>query len=190
MTAATTSRGLAGPRSLVAGGWRARLEVATVMAVTAPIWLTVLAAVWIAVTAGWAVGYTVAVGVVAWFSCRRVRPYTMLVWWRARWWWDARAGGLAVNAEPSLLGHDDGAVDRHHRVVTPRCQVIRAAGGGRCYRVRPLPGQTVTDFEAAIPRLVMRWAAAHVGVDYRVGERHVTILVIPALPTVRVWQGR
>ena len=157
----------------------------------------VLAPYWCAVVAG--VVLAVWTGLLALATLLPMIPVTfgLSPWgrrWSARvrhrtvWWWDARAAGLALNAERSLFGHDDGATDRDHLVVAPRLRRLAMTATGRTYLLRPLPGQTLADIEQAVPRLLLRWHAADVRVVHTLGERDVALVVTSRLPEVREWR--
>jgi hypothetical protein len=84
------------------------------------------------------------------------------LWWRLRWPWDARAGGLARVSELGVeMGQD-------YRPEATECVPVLArvdvAPHGRRYVIRPLPGQSLADLELAVPLLVVRWRASQVTV--------------------------
>jgi hypothetical protein len=92
----------------------------------------------------------------------RVWRRLVAVWWRVRWPWDARAGGLARVSELGVeMGQD-------YRPEATECVPLLARvdvnGHGRRYTVRPLPGQGLADLEMAVPLLAVRWKAAQVTV--------------------------
>lgn len=79
-------------------------------------------------------------------------------WWRARWWFDARACGLCLIADPSVNAvHEAGRPPGIE--LAPALRRIRCRGPIRRYVIRPLPGQRLEHFEQAIPAFSYRWAA-------------------------------
>ena len=54
-------------------------------------------------------------------------------------------------------------------MVVPRLRSLRLTASGRRYRVRPLPGQLLADFEVAADRLAMRWGAVSVVLEHFAG---------------------
>ena len=173
---------LRGPRHLLAGKWRRRMERLTVAATLVPALVVVLVVAYVgAVASVWmAVPFVAALAALVVFV-PLVRTYVAFAWWRSRWYWDARAGGLAVEAEPSVFAKTDRLTDAHI-VVVPTVTLRMLANGTRSYRVRPLPGQTIGDFEAAVPRLAMRWGCQHVSIEAPLGERFVTLTAHQSAP--------
>jgi hypothetical protein len=160
MATVTANLGAQRPLRLVGGRWkRWSARVRTVLAASP---LLVLAAV-VAVSA-------VRVGVVCvplalgclLVPADRIRRRLAAVWWRCRWSWDARAGGLARVAE---LGVEQ---DQDYRPQATECVPVLARldvhPHGRSYTVRPLPGQSIADLEMAAPLLAVRWKASQVTV--------------------------
>ena len=184
-----TRVGLTGPRALVGGRWRRAGELLGVARVTAPYSLAFVAGVVLAALTGMLVLVTalpmipVTYGLSPWG-----RSWSSRVHHRMAWWWDARAAGLALNAERSLFGHDDGATDKNHLVVVPRLRRLTITLTGRCYTFKPLPGMTMADIAQAVPRLLLRWHAADVRVVHTLGERDVALVVTSRLPEVREWR--
>lgn len=182
-----TQQRLAGPRHLLAGRWRRRLELTAVAAALSPVWLALVAALLALVAVGvWAavaflVAWTVALATVG-------RSWAVWSYWRARWWFDARAAGLSLNAEAGLFGTDAGADDDEHLVVVPVLRSLRLTSTGRRYRVRPLPGQLLADFEVAADRLSMRWGAVQVVLEHSAGDRFVTLVVYRDAPEPVVYE--
>lgn len=182
-----TSQRLAGPRHLLAGRWRRRLELAAVTLAVSPVLLGGLAALVVLVEFG---PWPALLLVVAWLAAAGTfgRPWASWAYWRARWWFDARAAGLSLNAEAGLFGTDAGADDDEHLVVVPRLRSLRLTSTGRRYRIKPLPGQVVADFEVAAARLAIRWAASEVRVEHVPGARCVALVVETATPAPVAWQ--
>lgn len=182
-----TQQRLSGPRHLLAGRWRRRLELAAVTVALSPLWLAALAALLALVAVGlWAA----VLFVVAWTAALATvcRPWAVWSYWRARWWFDARAAGLSLNAEAAMFGTDAGADDDEHLVVVPILRSLRLTSTGRRYRVRPLPGQLVADFQVAADRLSMRWGAVSVVLDHAAGDRYVTLTVYRSAPAAVTYE--
>lgn len=184
-----TRVGLTGPRALVGGRWRRRIEAVGVARVLAPVWLALLVGVALVVWTGLLPLVPVPLlGVAAFAVSPWGRRWSLRAWYRTAWWWDGRAAGLALNAERGVLGHDDGATDKDHMVVVPRLRKLTITPTGRTYVIRPLPGMTMADVEQAVPRLVLRWSAADVRVVHSLGQRDVVLVVTAKVPTVRAWR--
>lgn len=60
--------------------------------------------------------------------------------------------------------------------------------GSRSYRCRPLPGSTIADYEAAVPRLLARWSAVSVECELYPGQRHVWLYVHRETPPVETYE--
>ena len=180
---------LAGPRHLLAGNLRRRWELTRVVVVLVPGIVTVLVAVVLvfAVSMVAAVLF-VAAAMGASFLVPPVRWWRRWAYWRARWWLDARSADLTLNAEPGLFGTDTGATDFEHVVVAPVLAHPRLTASGRRSVVKPLPGQVVADYEVASARLAMRWVAADVSIEYRIGDRLVAIVVAATVPPIENWE--
>lgn len=173
---------LRGPRALLAGKWRRRMERLTVALFLSPAIVAFALVVYVALVVATIAGaFGVVVFTAAALYVPPVRTYAGYAWWRGRWYWDARAAGLAVEAEPNVLARTDGPLDRTV-VVVPTVSLRLLDNGARSYRVRPLPGQTLGDFEAAVPRLTMRWGVEHVALDAALGSKFVTITVHRGAP--------
>ena len=185
---APSSTRVAGPRHLVGGRWRASAERASVALAIAPglaaLTLSAAALVLVSVLVAALVLITFASAVVCWPIGRR---WARRAYWRTRWWWDARAGLLALNAEQNLTGSDTGAVDVAHVVVVPFVRRLDVLPAGRRYLLRPLPTQTVSTFEDACGRLAQRWGAASVTVEHTIGSRDLALIVSARLPESRPW---
>lgn len=174
---AQTRQTLAGPRHLLGGKWRRRREIAAVVAAATPAVVVVLACVVTAAAVSFVVGALMAVTAVALVVLvEPVRTAFAWCWWRCRWYLDARAAGLSVEAEPSVLARTDSPLDKVI-VVVPRVR-IRMVPNGREYRIRPLAGQSVGDYEQALGRLHMRWGAEHVDLDAPLGSKFLTFTVL------------
>ena len=102
-------------------------------------------------------------------------------WWRARWYLDARAAGLSVEAEPNVWAGTDSPLDKVI-VVVPRVRITVDPYGTRTYRCRPLAGQSVGDYEQAVGRLSLRWGVEHVSLDAELGSKFVTFTVHRGAP--------
>ena len=187
--APSTAQRLAGPRFLVGGAWRRRALRARVVVSLLPVAVVVLASLWLALTVAlWAALVPfLAAGGVLWTGVGR--RWARRTWWRARWFWDARAAGLSLEAETSVFGRTDGPLDRHVLVV-PWARVKVHPSGSRTYACRPLPGMTTADFEAATGRLMARWAAVSVQITHTPGDKLVTILVHRSAPASSTYRRR
>ena len=113
-------------------------------------------------------------------------------WWRVRWYYlcwyfDARSGGLGLDAEPSWFPGTDAPLDRRI-VVVPRARITLTATGRR-YRIKPLPSQVIGDFELAAHRLAVRWRASSVRVEYVAGGKFVTLAVDTVVPGPTRWEA-
>lgn len=176
---------LSGPRHLVGGNARHRWEQINVAAAWSPLLLVgllfVIVAVGVSPLLGLVLVGLLVAGVVVAAGADGVGCWRDYAYWRSRWYYDARAAGLAVEAEPSILARTDGVLDRR-RVVVPVLELTVRRTGVREYRCRPLPGQTVADYEAAVERLTPRWGAARIVVTYTPGDRRVLLTVFPAVP--------
>lgn len=180
---------LAGPRHLVAGTYRQRVEQVVVALVLIPYAVVVVlclgAAASLGVLAGVGALFAYVGVLVAWPTARRWARWS---WHRCRWWFDARAVGLALNAERGVFRADAGADDDEHRVVAPFLRRLELTPTGRTYTVRPLPGQTPATFADATSRMATRWNAAAVEVRHVPGDRFVHVLVVKGLPPVARWE--
>ena len=147
MTDAPSTKFL-GPRHLVGGRWRVAVERTAVAVAVAPAVVAVVVAGGGWVAAGPVVGTLVLASFVSAITCWPIgRRWARFAYWRCRWWFDARAALLALNAEQGLFGVDTGVVDRSHVVVAPVLRRLQLVLGGRRYTVRPLPSQTASTFE-------------------------------------------
>lgn len=148
------------PVRLVGGRWRRiarrwRLFVALVP-VLAPV-LAVLGLVHVFGPAVW-----VAVGALAGVLARPWWNRVRVAWWRLRWPWDARAGGLCRFAERGVDLSYDG-LDEWSLETVPALIRVRVDGNGvRRYLIRPLPGSTRLEMELAAEVLRTRWRAVSV----------------------------
>jgi hypothetical protein len=99
------------------------------------------------------------------------------LWWRLRWPWDSRAGGLARVSELGVeMGQD-------YRPEATECVPVLArvdvTAHGRRYTIRPLPGQSVADLDMAIPLLTVRWKASQVTVRPDARRGRFVLDVVP-----------
>jgi hypothetical protein len=174
MAVVTTNLATQRPLRLVGGRWRRWAARGRVVVSAAPL-LALAAVVTVsAVTCGVA---TVPLAL----GCLLVSPAWLqrrlaALWWRLRWTWDARAGGLARVAEHGIeTDHDfrpEGAME-----AVP--VLARVAAHGRRYTIRPLPGQSVFDLEQSVPLLTVRWRASQVTVRPDARRGRFTIDVVP-----------
>lgn len=183
------STAIAGPRHLVAGNYRKGAALLVLAGLATPV-VTIPLAALVFVLIGMPVpGLLAMLGFLSMPLCwPAFRVYVALVWWRGMWWWDARAGLLAANAERGLFSHDAGAVDADHCVVAPWVSSIDLTPSGRTYMVRPLPGQTLAHYVEACPRLAARWGAAAVVAEMLPGTRTVRLDVLLRLPAPTPWK--
>ena len=176
---------LSGPRHLVGGNARHRWEQINVAAAWSPLILAGVVFLVLAVALSPWVGLALVVALVSGAALVAgtdgVACWQGYAYWRSRWYYDARAAGLAVEAEPSVLAGTDGVLDRR-RIVVPVLDLTVRRTGVREYRCRPLPGQTVADYEAAVERLLPRWGAERIAVAWSPGDRRVLLVVHPTAP--------
>ena len=181
---------IVGPRHVVGGRWRRRVELAAVGLVVAPYVVVVVVSVVVLLRTGaWPlVGLFVFYGLAlyCWAPLRRAVVWS---WWRVRWWHDCRASGIAANAEAGLFGRDDGATDRDHLVVAPFLRRLRMTDTGRFYDVRVLPGQTVGQYEEALGRMEARWNATRLSVEHVPGGKYVRLIVETKSPRRELWEA-
>ncbi len=183
-----TRQTLAGPRHLLGGKWRRRRELLEVLAAWTPTLAVVGSTVFVATFVALPVGLLMAgVAVALVVLVVPVRVFVAWSWWRARWYLDARAAGLAVEAEPNVLAGTDTPLDRVIMVV-PRVRINVDPYGTRTYRCRPLAGQSVGDYEQAVGRLSLRWGVEHVTLDAELGSKFVMITVHRDAPPVSTYQ--
>ena len=181
---AQTTQRLRGPRHLLGGKWRRRREVAAVLVALAPALVVAVACLVAAVAVSLIVGaLMVAVAVALVALVEPVRTTATWSWYRTRWYLDARAAGLAVEAEPNLWAGTDTPLDRVI-VVVPRVRITVDPYGTRTYRCRPLAGQSVGDYEQAVGRLSLRWGVEHVTLEAELGSKFVTFTVHRGAPPV------
>ena len=179
---AQTRQTLAGPRHLLGGKWRRRREVAAVLLALTPALVVALACLFVAVAVSLIVGVLmVAAAVALVVFVPVVHDCGARSWWRARWYLDARAAGLSVEAEPNVWAGTDTPLDRVI-VVVPRVRITVDPYGTRTYRCRPLAGQSVGDYEQAVGRLSLRWGVEHVTLDAELGSKFVTFTVHRGAP--------
>ena len=181
-----TTQRLRGPNHLLGGRFRRRVERLSVLLAVLPVLVPVFVALVLAFTSPWLFVVLLAVSALVFVLSPAVRRGAARAWWRARWFWDARSAGLSLEAEPSMFGRSDGPLDRLV-VVVPRTRLFVEPDGTRRYRTKALPGQTPADFEAALPRLAMRWGAGNVRMEHVPGARWITLVVDPSTPVRTVW---
>ena len=121
----------------------------------------------------------VVVCVVGYRTRRRLGSMVARPWWRFEWRWAARSAGLARLAELDI--------DATHTPAEATVEVVPVLYGvdrladGRRYRVRPLAGQTLTDFERAAPSLMIRWRMDTVTVTRGTGRWGRGQIILTAL---------
>jgi len=144
------------PRRALLGRARHRWMITRTLAA----WWPIPAASLVAVLAPW----PITAGLVCWAVAIRIRWPGRLTrplraaWWRTRWWFDARAAGLVVVADPSINAiHERGGRQAVGIEIAPRIRRIRFGEHGRTLEVRTVPGQTPDDFARARTPLSHRW---------------------------------
>jgi hypothetical protein len=172
----TANLGAQRPLRLVGGRWRRWAARGRVTITVAPLLL-------IAVMIG---GSAFACGVATVplaLACLLVSPAWLhararSVWWRLRWPWDARAGGLARVAEHGVeTDHDfrpEGAME-----AVPVLARVDVTAYGRRYVIRPLPGMSTFDLEQSIPLLTVRWCASQVTIRPDARRGRFVLDVVP-----------
>ena len=148
------------PVRLVGGRWRRiarRWRLAVALApVVAPLPVVLGALVVLGPGAWVLIGAMAGAVVRPWWN--RVRA----VWWRLRWPWDARSGGLARFAERGIDLSYDHLDESDFEVVPVLLRVRCVSPGVRRYLIRPLPGSTRLEMELAAEVLRTRWRAVSV----------------------------
>lgn len=179
-------QGLAGPRHLLAGNMRRNVERLAILGAVAPFLVLFCAVVLSAFMAPWLMVVLVVATAGTLYALPGARQEVARNYYRARWYLDARAAGLALEAEPSVLPGRDKLTDERV-VVVPRCRIQMTGNGGRRYRIRPLPGQTLGDFDQAVPRLSVRWGCNHVSLEAPMGSKYVWLNVAAGDPPVSTY---
>lgn len=153
------------PSRVLAGEWRHRAAVARMLFAWLP---------FASLAGWWLLGVVFGVHVKPWTVASLVCALSLLevrrpgywrgrlasAWWRSTWWFDARACGLVVVADPGVnMTHERGGKMATGRELAPRLVAVRCRRHARTYVVRPLPGQTLETFDKARSALSYRWSA-------------------------------
>ena len=144
------------PRRGLLGKLRFRMMVTRCVIAWWPIPVAVVAAVLLPTLS--LIGLALVVVAVEWKRPGVILGRLRAAWWRTMWWFDARAAGLCVVADPGMNATHEAGRPRGVELA-PALLRVRCCRTARLYVLRSLPGQTFRDFEKATDSLAHRWGA-------------------------------
>lgn len=168
---------LEAPRRVLMGRARHRLMMTRVICAWWPIPAAVIVVLAMSPMTRLGVLLCIVAAELRWPGVARYR--LRAAWYRSRWWFDARAAGLAVVADPGLNATAEGGRPKGVELV-PRLLGIRCQRTSRVYKVKALPGQRLETFERAIPDLVFRFGADVAVIQHPTRRRVLFLEVVSA----------